>query len=415
MKRKKLVARLVFLTVIIVGGLLWWLVFTSSPETSGDIVTSGFIEAREVSVALEAGGRIVKLAAEEGDTVAAGVTLVELDSSLIDARKRQAEADLRLTRAYLTQAEVTRDGARTAWENTVELQANPLELEARITGARGEVEMAELTLMKELSLESDWKMSLAEIRLDTAEKALENFRRAEITIGFGSDYDRRQKTIPAEGELEKAVLGLAYTQAMEELWTIPAAELRVAIARDALGSLLEIRDNPQEINTAVDRAETAHRLAAAAVEAAQRQVEQAEAALGVIEVQMSRMTASSPISGVVSAQHAELGEIASPGVPVLTILELEKVTLTAYVPESKIGLIKLGQAVVVTVDSYPGESFTGEVVYISSRSLFTPKNIQLKEEREKMVFGVKISLDNPDQKLKPGTPADARMIVDSEG
>ncbi len=415
MKRNKLIVRLIFLAVIIVGGLLWRLVFTSPPETSGDIVTSGFIEAREVSVALEVGGRIVKLAAAEGDTVAAGVTLVELDSSLIDAQKRQAEASLSLMRAYLTQAEVTREGAWTAWENTVELQSNPLELEARITHARGEVEMAELALMKELSLESDWKMSLAEIRLDTAEKALENFRKAEITVGFGSAYDRKAKTIPAEGELETAELGLAYARAMEELWAIPAAELRVAIARDALGSLQEIKDNPQEIKAAVDQAKTVHRLAAASVEAAQRQVEQAEAALGVIEVQMSRMTASSPISGVVSAQHAELGEIAAPGVPVLTIIELEKVTLTAYVPESKIGLIKLGQAVVVTVDSYPGESFTGEVVYISSRSLFTPKNIQLQEEREKMVFSVKISLDNPDRKLKPGTPADARMIIDSAG
>jgi len=156
-------------------------------------------------------------------------------------------------------------------------------------------------------------------------------------------------------------------------------------------------------------------VAEAAVAAAERQVEQAGASLEVIQVQISRLNVSSPVSGVVAARHAEVGEIAQPGVPVLTITELEEVTLTAYVPESKIGLVKLGQTALVSVDSYLGESFTGEVVYISPRAVFTPKNVQLKEEREKMVFAVKIRLANPEQKLKPGMPADAVIPVGSGG
>ena len=165
----------------------------------------------------------------------------------------------------------------------------------------------------------------------------------------------------------------------------------------------------------MDQAYAAYQVAEAAVAAAERQVEQAGASLEVIQVQLSRLNVSSPVSGVVAARHAEVGEIAQAGVPVLTITELEEVTLTAYVPESKIGLVKLGQTALVSVDSYPGESFTGEVVYISPRALFTPGNIQLKEEREKMVFAVKISLVNPEQKLKPGMPADARILTNSEG
>jgi len=119
----------------------------------------------------------------------------------------------------------------------------------------------------------------------------------------------------------------------------------------------------------------------------------------------------------VQVPHAqpEVGEIVQPGIPVLTVTELEEVTLTVYIPESKIGLVKLGQEALVAVDSYPEENFGGRVVYISPRAVFTPGNIQLKEEREKTVFAVKIRLENPELKLKPGMPADARVIIEAGG
>jgi len=230
-----------------------------------------------------------------------------------------------------------------------------------------------------------------------------------------SFYTMNKEIYPAEGELDIAELNLSYQEELEKYWSVPAAELRCDNAQKALESLLAIKNNPQEINAAVDKSYTAYQTAVAAVEAAERQVEQAEASLAVIKVQLAKLSSVSPISGVVAAQHAEVGEIAQPGIPILTITELEEVTLTAYVPESKIGLIKLGQEALVSVDSYPGESFSGKVVYISPRALFTPRNIQLKEEREKIVFAVKIKLANPEQKLKPGMPADAVILTNSEG
>ncbi len=188
-----------------------------------------------------------------------------------------------------------------------------------------------------------------------------------------------------------------------------------------LQSLLDIRNNPQAIITKVDQSYAAYQTSLAAIEVAEKavglataQVEQAQASLDVIKVQLSKTILSSPVSGVVSARNAEPGEIAQPGAPILTISELAEVTLTAYVPESKIGLVKLGQGVLVSVDSYPKDSFPGEVIYISPQAQFTPRNVQLKEEREKTVFAVKIRLANPEQKLKPGMPADARIITTSK-
>ena len=184
-------------------------------------------------------------------------------------------------------------------------------------------------------------------------------------------------------------------------------------AETALNSLLSIRDNPQTINAAVDQAETAYQMAIADLKAATRQVEQAQASLQLVRVQLDKLIASSPIAGVVATRNGEVGEIARPGTPVLTVTDLSEVTLTAYVPEGKIGLVKLGQKAFVSVDSYPGESFTGDVIFISPRALFTPGNIQLKEEREKTVFAVKIKLDNKEQKLKPGMSADTMIVTGS--
>ncbi|MFC1966766.1 HlyD family secretion protein [Chloroflexota bacterium] len=361
---------IILIVIIIVSSGLWWFVNSTSPESSTDILTSGFIEAKDIAIAPEVGGRIVEINASEGDRVKAGVTLVKISDSLLRAQQKQAKAAVTIAQAGLEQAMASRDqamvsqdGAKKVWENALEVQADPLELEARIIAAQGELDMAKLSVIR-------------------------GWRRQDERWGH---------------------------------WEQLAAELRQGAAQNVLDNLLLIRDNPQEINATVDKADVAYQQAAAAlgvaekaVKTAQTQVEYAEASLEIINVQLSKLTLSSPGSGVVAAQHAEVGEIAQAGAPILTITELKEVTLTAYVPESKIGLVKLWQEALVSVDSYTEDSFSGEVVYISPRALFTPKNIQLKEEREKVVFAVKIRLANPEQKLKPGMPADVRIPFNTD-
>ncbi len=415
MKGKKARLLVVFIVIAVIGVGLWWGLGRSDADSAGEILTSGFIEARDVSIAAETGGRIAEILADEGDHITAGATLIRLDDELLTAQKKQAGVNVNLSRAYLEQAIIARDGAEKAWQNALDVQQNPMELESKIIATEGDLALAELNLAQLNDLEKEWRLSVAETQLDTAQKLWENFLSAEHTLGMGSQYDRKAKTIPAAGELAIAELNLDYQTALIDYFSIPSAELRVRTAQRALDNLLAIRDDPQELNAAVDSAYTAHQASVIAAEAAELQVEQAEASLNVINVQLDKLTVASPISGVVASRQAEVGEIAQPGFPMLTITELDEVTLTAYVPESIIGLVKLGQEVQVSVDSYPDEYFIGTIVYISPNALFTPKNIQLKEEREKMVFAVKISLDNPEQKLKPGMPADARILTGAEG
>lgn len=415
MKGKKTRLLVVFLIIAAIGVGLWLGLGRSGVESPGEILTSGFIEARDVSIATETGGRIAEILADEGDHITAGATLVRLDDELLTAQKRQAEANVNLARAYLEQAIIARDGAEKTWQNALDVQQNPMELESKIIAAEGELALAELNLSQWQDLDKEWSLSVAEIQLDTAQKLWQNFLSAEHVLGMGSQYDRKAKTIPAAGELAIAELNLDYQRELVDYFSIPAAELRVRTSQRALNNLLAIRDDPQELNAAVDNAYTAYQASVIAAEAVDLQIEQAEASLDVINVQLDKLTVASPISGVVASRQAEVGEIAQPGFPVLTVIELDEVTLTAYVPERKIGLVKLGQEAQVSVDSHPDEYFVGTIVYISPNALFTPKNIQLKEEREKMVFAVKISLTNLEQKLKPGMPADARILTGAEG
>ncbi len=120
---------------------------------------------------------------------------------------------------------------------------------------------------------------------------------------------------------------------------------------------------------------------------------------------------ASPIDGVVLEKNLEIGEIAFPGTPVLTVADIEETWIKIYVNETEMGRVKLGQKAVVTVDSFPDKEFRGNVVSISNKAEFTPKTIQTKDERVKLMFAVKIAVPNPNQDLKPGMPADASIIT----
>ena len=121
----------------------------------------------------------------------------------------------------------------------------------------------------------------------------------------------------------------------------------------------------------------------------------------------------SPITGTVLEKNLEIGELAFPGTPVLTLADLTKPWIKIYVREKKLGLVRLGQPVDITVDSYPEKIFRGKVVHIASRAEFTPRTIQTREERVKLVFAVKVMIDNSDGALKPGMPADAAIRLES--
>lgn len=122
----------------------------------------------------------------------------------------------------------------------------------------------------------------------------------------------------------------------------------------------------------------------------------------------------SPIKGTVLQRNLEAGELAFPGTPILTLADISRPWIKIYVVEKKIGLVKTGQRAELRIDSFTDKIFKGKVVSIASRAEFTPKTIQTKDERVKLVFAVKITAENPGLELKPGMPADASIILMEE-
>jgi len=138
---------------------------------------------------------------------------------------------------------------------------------------------------------------------------------------------------------------------------------------------------------------------------------QAEANRDLLRQKISDCYVTAPLSGMVVSLPFESGETAAAGMIIAKIARTIEVEMMIYVPENQIGKIQIGQAVKVKIDSHPDRNFNGSVVYISPEAEFTPKNIQTKEDRVKLVFGVKIAIENADSILKSGMPADAEITL----
>ncbi len=147
------------------------------------------------------------------------------------------------------------------------------------------------------------------------------------------------------------------------------------------------------------------------IEDARAQVEQAKANLRLIETQLSYTTLYSPLTGVVLVKSGEIGEVVNPGTPILTLADIENVWLKAYIPEVDLSRVKWGQEVSVTTDLKPHKVYKGRISFISSQAEFTPKQIQTQKERVTLVYRIKIDIPNPEKELKPGMPADGKILL----
>jgi HlyD family secretion protein len=432
----KRVIPILILLVLIGAGVYWWATQRGADVTSqaasidspwgresdNRIIGSGSIEAEIVAISTETGGRIVAIYADEGDEVVQGDLLVELDTSLLRASQNQLEAALATARANLAevsapprpedvaaaeaevqQARAARNGAYTVWREMSTIVEDPLELKAQTDAARGELAILEKQV----------------------EAAQADLKAAEI-----------QRDEAARNQLnnEAMVMGqVAVKQADAARANLAAAEAELAGAQGQLALLIAIRDNPLALVTQANAAETAYEQAEAAllvakaklasvkagpmaedVAIAEAQVQQAEAALASVEVQLDKLNLIAPRDGIITDRPANPGELATPGATLMNLGDLDQVTLTVFIPETQIGQVRVGQTALVEVDAYPSQTFEGAVAFIAPEAEFTPKNVQTEEERVNLVFAVKITLDNPDHRLKPGMPADAEIISSLE-
>lgn len=146
------------------------------------------------------------------------------------------------------------------------------------------------------------------------------------------------------------------------------------------------------------------------IEAQRATLAQAEAGLREIDAALANMTLRPAFNGVVTVRHREPGEIVSAGSPVLTVLDRDDRWVRIFVPEDRVGAVQLGQSATLTCDTYPSKRYTGQITFIASEAEFTPKNVQTAQERVKLVYAVKVRITgDASYDLKPGMPADVRL------
>ena len=223
----------------------------------------------------------------------------------------------------------------------------------------------------------------------------------ELEAGF-----RREEVAQAE-----AVVRAAEAEASR---TAKELERQEGLYQKDVISRRELEVAQSQARTAQEKwNETRQRLALLARGPRQEQIEQAaarvqsaEAAVLGAQTRVGYTTLTSPISGWVLAEHVEAGEQVNAGTPIVTVADLQNVWLRAWIDQSDLGKVRLGQAVNVTTDSFPGKIYKGRISFISPEAEFTPRAVQTQKERVKLVYRTRIQLENPALELKPGMPAD---------
>lgn len=414
---------------------------------NGALTASGTISARQVAIAPEIGGKVVEVLVEEGQPVNVGDVLFRLDDALLQAQREQVAAAVQVAEAALSAARVQRESAQTqydlalqaarqqdqqnrvnTWQAEVPEEFNlPVwyfEKDEELTAAEKEVAEAEAALGSELAnldavlaSASNANFVAAEERLAEAQTAFAVAR--QVLDRAEQAQDNQTLSEQAQKQLNAARAQLSAAQeAYNRMLTSAAsqdvleARARVAVARARYDAALDRVNALQtgENSLQVKAARTGLAQAEAAVAQAEAGLAQAQAALNSIDIQIDKLTITSPIDGILLTRNLEVGETVSPGSTLMTIGQLDEVKLVVYIPEDRYGEINLGEKVEVRVDSFPGENFNATVTYISDQAEFTPRNVQTVEGRRATVYAVKLSVPNLDLKLKPGMPADVTFL-----
>lgn len=342
---------LVLVSVLLLPRLVSWL---RPPADIGLVLASGRIEGRITTLTPKTSAWVVTLHADEGQAVRQGQLLATLDDQAQRERVRAVEEQVRA----LDQRLVAANSQLGMTERQVTLQieqttAAQREAEARLRRARS---------------------SLAQAERDA--------QRAAVLVA-------KELVAPQEGEHARLTADMAAQSVKEAEEALESSGKQVALARLGLEQI------------AILRAER---------DALGRQRGQAQAQLAEQQSHVADFSVKSPIDGRVLTRTVERGERVEPGTPLFTLVDLDRLYVKIYVPEPHIGKVALGQEARVYVDAYPGRAFPARVSRVSQEAEFTPKNVETREERVKLVFAVEVALaENPGGVLKPGMPADATV------
>lgn len=446
--KKRLTIIIVLVVVAIVGYMLWNRLSTRAKLPPGTLDGNGVIEATEVDVTAEVAGKIITLPVQEGDEVQKDQLIAILNTGGLQGQVEQAQGNLKSAQANLAallagsrqediarsraQYEVAQKALQQAQASRALVYAGPraediAQLQAALAQAQSQRDLVKAGPRQEVIDQLRTALNSAQVTQKNAEL---DFSRAEKLFAQGAIAAQRvdqartardvaaNQTKIAQSQLDAALAGSRPQEIATAEAAVQQAQQRLREAKNGARPQERAQADAAvaQAQAQVSAAKAVYDLTLAGartedIAAARARVEQAQGAVNSAATIRAQTKIFSPANARVTTRNLEPGDLVTPGTPIVQLAELKQVWLRVYVAEPQVGLVKLGQRADVTTDSYNGKKFSGKVTEIAQEPEFTPKNIQTKDERVKLVFGVKITIDNPTQELKPGMPADALIYI----
>jgi HlyD family secretion protein len=364
-----------------------WRAWQSTPTTPGILEVNGRVEGDQAAVGARVGGKIVRLVIREGDRLAAGALIAELASDQVQAQLEQAEHALHAAREHIAAA-----------------QARVVSTQRQIDAARTAVALAERESQAQIG-EAQAALGAAQARLQQAEADLEK---------AAKDYERYQglfaKQVVSAQQLDAAQAADAVARAAVEATRKQRIQAEKSLDL-AQASQVNVEFRRKEVQTLMGHLAEAQ----AAVATAQAQFQTTEASVKLARANRDDTRVLAPFAGTVLRKLVETGEVITAGTPLITLVDLSQLHAKVYVAEADLGKVKVGDPARVYTDTFPARYFVATVAQVAQQAEFTPRDIHMQDERVKLVFAVKLAINNPQGILKPGMPVEARIRWDPRG
>ena len=383
----------ILILVLAIAGAAVYALRTNGKAPDNRLMVSGNIELTEVNIAFKTAGRLIERTVDEGDNVKKGQVIARLDRDQLIAQRERETASLASSEAQMAQA-----------ETAVELQKATLA--ADIETRRGDLAAAQARLAELKNGARPQERLDARAAVESASSELERSKRDwdraqalykndDISTAQYDQYRNRYESADALVKQMRQREDLVLAGPRQE--QIDAQAAQVERARGALkmaeANSIELKRREQELTTR--RAEIAR----------------SRASLALIDTQLADTIAISPVDGLVLVKSADVGEVLAPGTTVVTVGDIDHPWLRGYVNETDLAKVKIGSKARVTSDS-SHKVYNGRVSFIASEAEFTPKQIQTQQERVKLVYRIKIEVENPGRELKSNMPVDAEMLLE---
>ncbi len=398
-KFNKNILKVLILPLILAIGIGFYLKIRPPEKSHSDeyILANGRIEGYETNIGAKIGGRIDSITVYEGDIVKPGKLLVQMSDSDIEAQLR----------AKLALIKASQQDVKSAEQKLKILDSQIKETEFKVKQATLDSQ-GRVYQSKNLVSSAKAKLSQAKAELDQVQSQLNLAKLRK------QRYDNLvAKGVVTQDESDEVSTVYETTQA---LYMAKQDAVRGALKdlHAAMGQEKQSKSttyNPDIITSELAMLKEEYKQAQHDLAKAKDNVKNAIANKDEIIANIKYLKLTSPINGIVTARVVEPGAVVVPGQTVVSLINLDIVYLRAYVSDSQIGKIKVGQLADVYLDSSPNQPLKGKVIEIDPVASFTPENIYFKNDRVKEVFGIKIGFTKPSGQANPGLPADAKIYL----